>query len=267
MKKATCLSLMGLLVGCGQSADSRDALPASRAESDACGIPDFGASTPFPVPDAGHGSGDGLGAPQSWTGYIENCKLQWDGSDAIHLVFGTDTTGHVVGTLKFGNPSLQLPPATDPNLAYPPGYKVGTLADWYEGFDFSLHEGKLSRSRLQFSVDPYELWAGWCSLQSPDLGPMCVPNWGGRMSADSTSCSQNNPTTGETVVVDCGKFDLCMEQAVCDCSGGACKTATGHGAIMVDVAFSGDSANGSLVGIAADSCGYGNLNIRLTRDP
>jgi hypothetical protein len=267
MRKAACLSLIGLLVACGQSADSSDALPASQVPSDASSIQDFGGSTSLPGLDAGHGWEDGLGSPQSWTGYIENCKLLWDGSDAIHLEFGTDTTGQVIGTLKFGNPSLQIPPATDPNLGYPPGYKVGSLPNWYEGFDFSLHEGKLSPSRLQFSVDRYELWAGWCALQSPDLGGMCLPNWGGTMSPDDTLCTQISPTTGQAIVVDCGKFDLCISQYVCDCSGVACKAVTGH-VVMMDIAFSGDSANGSMVDPGGDMCGWsGSYTIHLVRVP
>lgn len=262
MKKATCLSLMGLLLGCGQSTDSSDAQPASQ---------EFDASTSFPGFDAGHGADGGQGSPQSWTGYIENCKLQWDGSDAIRLAFATDTTGQVAGKFKFGNPSLQLPPATDPNIGYPPGYKPGTIADWYEGFDFSLREGKLSPARLQFSLDLWEVWAGWCALQTPPNGGGTCTNWGGSMSGDFTLCTQVNPTTGEAVVVDCGKVDLCTHGNVCDCSGSACRLSPdnyGGRILSVDIAFSVDSANGSMVDFGGTMCDWnGSYAVHLKRDP
>jgi hypothetical protein len=69
----------------------------------------------------------------TYMGYIQSYKFL-DGSDTVvvTLTFAGDT---VTGTVYFGNGS-PLPPATDPNVGYPPGF-MGSNEVPLEGFEFT----------------------------------------------------------------------------------------------------------------------------------
>ena len=201
--------------------------------------------------------------PTSWTGYIENYQFA-SGSDAINFTFALDSTGQVVGTVVLGN-GTPPPPATDPNVGYPANLPdpmgIGALDPatgyWAEGFAYSMANGIFSPQRLRFAIRNFELWSGWCALQTPvDDSGMCLPNWGGSSTGEGTSsqCYQQNPANGQNTVVDCGKFNLCVVSRVCLCvSTTACVFDPNGGTpASFDLAISGNTANGSVTGIIGD---------------
>jgi hypothetical protein len=204
-----------------------------------------------------------LGPATSWTGYVENLKnfASWD---TVTFSYATDAAGLAEGTVVFGM-GTPPPPATDPNTGYPPGAQNPPLLGMVmQGFPYPLRGGVQSGRRLTFGVSWTDVWAGWCALQTPpaedNIGG-CLPNWGGS-EADGT-CSQRNPHTGQVVVVDCGKFYLCLRPGTpCSCSATAC-AAGGNQSVGFDMTLSivGDAADGSVTGL------FGDHNVHFTKDP
>src|SRR6185369_16576824 len=107
----------------------------------------------------------------TWDGYAEAFNFWPDGSDRVRLV--VDGSGH--GTLEIGD-AAPIPPATDPNVGYPPGgYSTfspvnvgaqGRLAPLVEGFRYPLHGVAVDADRIHLGVDPADLYTGWCPLQT-----------------------------------------------------------------------------------------------------
>lgn len=224
---------------------------------------DTGQGSTFQMIDAGYpGDVSGLGAPESWTGYIENYQLP-SGSDAIHLTFAHDATGIVVGSMTLGT-GAPPPPATDPSVGYPPGIAAPALALAYiaDGFPYTMANGSLVGERLRFDVKPDELWTGWCALQTPQPGGSgrCLPGWATMATGNFTTCSMTNPATGQVVPVDCAKFVLCSQASVCSCSATACYPTFDVGIMIFDLTFAGTTASGSVAGQTSH-------NIHLTKDP
>jgi cysteine-rich repeat protein len=193
------------------------------------------------------------GGSSWWTGYIENYQFN-SGSDAVKFTFSVDSTGQVIGKVVLGN-GTPPPSATDPNVGYPSDAMVtsGSISGyWAEGFAYSMGNGISSSQRIQFTIQNYELWSGWCALQTPvPDSDMCLPNWGGVTvgpKSDAAGCYQQNPASGQLVPVDCGKFHLCVADAVCMCSTTACAENTGAEAAF-DLTITGNTANGSVTGI------------------
>jgi cysteine-rich repeat protein len=211
--------------------------------------------------------------PTSWTGYIENYQFA-SGSDAIDFTFAIDLSGHVIGKVVLGN-GTPPPPATDPNVGYPANLPdpmgMGVLDPvtgyWAEGFAYSMANGIFSPQRLRFVIQNFELWSGWCALQTPvDDSGMCLPNWGGSDSPGYGTvdrCYQSNPANGQATLVDCGKLNLCVGSRVCLCSTTACVFDPNGGTpASFDLAISGNTANGSVTGIIGDRA-----NVHFTQDP
>jgi cysteine-rich repeat protein len=211
--------------------------------------------------------------PTSWTGYIENYQFA-SGSDVIDFTFAIDFSGQVIGKVVLGN-GTPPPPATDPNVGYSanlPDAMGKVVRDpvtgyWAEGFAYSMAKGTFSPERLRFTISNFELWSGWCALQTPvDDSGMCLPNWGGSSnpgSGTSSQCYQQNPANGQNTVVDCGKFNLCVVSRVCLCSTTACVFDPNGGTpASFDLAISGTTANGSVTGIIGDRA-----NVHFTQDP
>jgi hypothetical protein len=200
---------------------------------------------------------------QSWTGYLENYQFQ-SGSDVIRFTFATDSTGRVAGTAFLGNGTPPAP-ATDPNVAYPPEFIAngGFIPYWVEGFAYSMADGKLSSSRLQFTVQSYELWSGWCALQTPgDDGGMCLPSW--NSSCANGKCTLTNPANGQELTnVDPDILSLCLLDEVCLCSTTTCgANLPGFGSTAsFDLSLSGTAASGSVAGT------FGDHNVHFTKDP
>jgi hypothetical protein len=198
-----------------------------------------------------------LGPSQSWTGYVENYTFP-SGSDVIKLSFSYDSNGHVVGQVILGN-GTPPPPATDPNVGYPPGF-TGPMYEptEIEGFAYSLAGGTLAASRLRFTIEGTEPWAGWCALQTPpsDGSSGCLPNFSSAaMGGGGTQCSYTT-SGGPTVVVDCGKWNLCEGPmatslaSVCLCAPTGCGARPGLFPTSFDMFLANGAASGSMVGSA-----------------
>src|SRR5258707_1321819 len=98
----------------------------------------------------------------SWKGYVENFQFS-DQSDAVLLAI---TSAAGAGQITFGS-SAAPPPATDPNVGYPPGIKfdgLGRPSGAQPGFAFTLAKVTFDGQRLQFDVATKELWKQWCEL-------------------------------------------------------------------------------------------------------
>jgi hypothetical protein len=203
-----------------------------------------------------------LGPSQSWTGYIENYQFPYS-SEGIRFTFATDSTGQVVGTAVFGN-GTPPPPATDPNVGYPPaGTEQGELGTWTQGFPYSMTDGSLTSNRIRFTLQYNELWSGWCALQTPfeDSG-LCLPTWFG--TCENGTCILRNPDNArQTITVDNGRRDLCAGAMVCLCSTATCvANASDSPTATFDVAISGTEASGSVAGGTGDR-----FNVHFTKDP
>jgi hypothetical protein len=129
-----------------------------------------------------------------------------------------------------------------------------------------MANGNLKANRLRFTLQSFELWSGWCSLQTPvDDSGMCLPN--GQVScADSATtgkCIITNTISGQTMTVDSGKLDLCFDYWVCLCSKTSCvANLSGSGpTVSFDLVISGTEASGSVTGT------FGDHNVHFTRDP
>jgi hypothetical protein len=169
----------------------------------------------------------------------------------------------VTGTIVFGSGSL--PPATDPNVGYPPGVKWWPTPPPYflgEGFAYTIVGGKLDGTRLQFGVGTTELWAAWCALQTPvpwdATSYDCLPNWAS--GGGNQGCFQTNPMTNMTVPVDCGKLYLC-DQAyqTCTCTASSCAIRSTPPDTSFDMQLGGTKADGSTSGY------FGDHNVHFTK--
>lgn len=206
------------------------------------------------------------GEAESWTGYVENYTFG-SGSDRIKLVFSSDTSGQITGTVTFGN-GIAPPPATDPNVGYPTGMvlpEVPTLPAYYlEGIPFTIKSGSLQSNRLRLSIDPVELWAGWCALQPPpiDGSDTCAPNWGGTANADHTVCVLSGPS-GESLTINCAKWNLCFMSRVCKCSAAGC--VVNYEESGYKTSFDLTLANGTASGSMKSHIFSGN-NVHFTKD-
>ena len=197
-----------------------------------------------------------LGPSQSWTGYVENFKFP-SGSSAIHFTIATDASGNVAGQIVFGQ-GPPPPPATDPNIGYPPAleasYSGGLLiitSYIAEGYVYQIDRGTLVSDRLRFGIANEQLWAGWCALQTTPAGSTsCVPRaaYLGYVPTPDGTCSYVDTTTSTSTPIDCVKANLCLSlDSPCDCSaGGPCKLKTDlYDQPSFDVFVTGNTASGS----------------------
>ena len=221
---------------------------------------------PPPPQDGDAGPG---GPITSWTGYIENYNFR-SGSDAVRVSYAPDATGKIVGTVTLGN-GTPPPPPTDPNVGYPSDF-VGPYGAWSptsyvaEGYAYTMRDIAFNGRRMQFGVAYWELWQGWCALETPVPGTdSCLPNLGRMISADQMHCAQLNPATGEyDLVVDCGKLALCGAGGMaCTCDATACSVRDQGIQLSFDLSVTSDGAfaDGSVTGQIAGR------NVHLTKDP
>jgi cysteine-rich repeat protein len=216
----------------------------------------------LPVHDAGPAATGPLSqGPTSWTGYIENYQFP-SGSDVIRFTSTVDSAGQVKVTVFLGS-GTPPPPATDPNVGYPPGLDPlpSNIGYWVEGFAYTMTSGTFQAQRLRFTIYSYQPWSGWCALQKPISGSdMCIPNWSGDCSQGP--CIFQNPATGQTIQVDARKAELCMDH-VCTCSTTACVYNTNSGTTAsFDLAVAGRDADGSVVGLIGERA-----NVHFILDP
>jgi hypothetical protein len=266
------LALTAAPSGCGQSHDTDDAGASAPHDAYATDLgpyvpPDTGREPTIPEAgfgDAGvHPAADvgppGDGAGDTWTGYVESCHFA-SGSDAIRIVL--DSNGHS-GTVYFGS-GVAPPPATDPNVGYPPGFTgsdFGAGSYVAEGFGYRFDGAMVSASRVQLMVSLGSLWAEWCSLQYPIAQDAsgdnygCVPNTG--FTSGSDGCSYPDPTTHADVPVDCGRLAMCMPGNGCQCTATECSAPLGP-IVTFDFHVTGTDGSGTV-----DL--FGPHNVYLTR--
>jgi hypothetical protein len=190
------------------------------------------------APDGGDGAAPLSTFAGNWDGYAEATAFTPDGTDRVRLVVGAMLTG----TLEIGNQAT-LPPATDPNVGYPPDSDPADSSGLWEGFLYPIHASSTAESRLQLGLDPSDIYAAWCALETPVLwwqyqstpdGGLqnlysCVPNWGTGPSGlpdagagAGPGCALFPPDGGAGVPIDCDKLFLCDEQRVCACTATTC---------------------------------------------
>jgi hypothetical protein len=169
----------------------------------------------------------------TWDGYVEAFQFWPDGSDRIRLTI--DASGN--GWLQIGDAAL-IAPATDPNVGYPPGaYSVtadvtsgtGTPTELSQGVLYPIHAATVETNRIKLGIDPKDIYADWCPLQTPYPGPgneiyTCLP-LNGAMSTPGQGCTVLEPD-GTTQPVDCAKLELCFPETACTCTATACVAST-----------------------------------------
>jgi len=149
-----------------------------------------------------------------------------DGSDQIHVVFGT-------------NPPPA--PATSATQDYLPDWVPQKI---YDGFPYLAHQVSWNGLEVRFVLAYTEPWDSWCRMQqSYDQAPgvpglyLCIPNvaWMGDGNDVCTS------TTSPRIVLPCHQVEACAayncQCDVCGCAG----SAVGSNQIIT-ATFAGDTA-------------------------
>jgi len=159
-----------------------------------------------------------------WDGYTEAHQFV-SGSDRIRLKIGGDGTG----TLVLGE-SQTYPPATDPNLGYPPDEDAmaATIKPsmFRAGMEYPLHGVKVESKRIRFTVSTNDFYKTWCELQTPvptTSNPdvyFCGPD--GYSGTPDGMCFRGD--TGAPV--SCAKAALCRGNSVCACTATSCTSNT-----------------------------------------
>jgi hypothetical protein len=225
-----------------------------------------------------------------WTGYIENYMFP-SGTNVVTMTlslsgsfetFGGSLTNIVTGTMVFGSGKAP-PPATDPNVDYPPGYGLTPSGGPRtppsvpppfagEGFVYTIEMGTFDGVSLRTGVSTVELWKTWCALQTSYLVQVspatygCLPGSDGYGSpagvGGSWTCSVTNPMTQAKVPVDCGKcFVLCNGPPPfrpCRCDANGCTVSWLASDATFDMAVSGSKADGTTAGQ------FGDHNVHFT---
>ena len=196
-----------------------------------------------------------------WVGYAQ-AHTFWQGSDAIRITL--DENGE--GTLEVGE-APPLPPATNPDVGYPEGEEGSpTHANVLlrSGFSYSVEGATVEDRRLRLGINLYELYDGWCEMQTAYLDEAsstyhCLPNSSG--GADDGQCFLDDPETGEPIYVDCVKIGMCMGGDVCSCTAEGCNARFETRSVRLDAALesAGDELEGTLT-VA------GNVIVRMTRE-
>jgi hypothetical protein len=235
-----------------------------------------GGSGPGPAPDDTDACRNGAQLPivGVWEGYIENLKFA-SGSDAIRVAVTSATSAQACGKVTLGKGTPPAP-ATDPDIAYPPGYKpIGAdpddaffSIDRTEGSPLSMVAGTAEATRFKFGADWYELWQSWCALQTP------IPAMGGAsfgcLGAEGGAISDQGcfARVGDQMVpLDCGKYLLCSTSNKCTCTMTSCRVER-IARWAFDLRITGDQAAGSVKTDLGRAVGdiYGDTyNVYLTR--
>ena len=160
----------------------------------------------------------------SWDGYAEAYSF-YDGSDRVRI--SLDALGN--GTLEIGD-SPTLPPASDPDAAYPPSDEqnpAGLLELLFPGFAYPIETASIATTRLRLVVSPWMIERDWCPMLTPyvwretNTGPVysCLPH--------ETDAPANAPPDtcwfregSNLFQADCQKSGLCG--AACTCTASSC---------------------------------------------
>ena len=219
----------------------------------------------------------------TFTGYIESYKFP-DGSDTVVMKLTFANGGTITCTVRFGA-APDLPPATDPNATYPPGFPNAAM-DWpFEGFDFTVLGGTYAAPpRVQLSIGIGEVWKHWCEIQTTIYplyalgsatdggcgtvsGYGCLPNdvGGTRGGTGGENCTWYDCAYPTPQSIDCGKLFLCTlgPSGICSCTASSCTIPiplTGPGDTAFDMQLTSGALDGSVTGL--DKSPH---NVHLTR--
>jgi hypothetical protein len=175
-----------------------------------------------------------------WNGTLENAQLS-NGSNRMTMTLSVGTDGVATGTVLLGDGALLSPPS-DPNVGYPPGAlspNYSIQLGFFEGFPYTMLDGRLNRSKLTFGLADAELWAQWCTLQK-SISAFRDPDGG-----VIYHCSGTGSDSDLTYVT------LCQSLA-CDCSATACRGAQVAPNLTFDLTISGATADGTISGELGD---------------
>jgi hypothetical protein len=193
-----------------------------------------------------------------WRGYtVGNVEGVWD-SDQVTLYVEARTATSISGAVVFASGELP-PPATDPDVGYPPGAYTGVAGGangfgFWKGYALSMRQAVVDGARIRFDVMSGEQYKRWCELQpayAAGDGFFCVN--GNLAQQAPEGCAVGTEWTDMTPI-DCGKLDLCMRPA-CSCLACGCTASTGSFGAF-DLRLEGDELSGFV----------GNLPVFLTRD-
>jgi len=197
----------------------------------------------------------GSGSP-IWNGTLENAQLA-NGSNRLTMTLAVASDGTATGSVLLGDGTLLQPP-TDPDVGYPPGVQftmIGPLG-FFEGFRYTMLDGRSSGSRLTFKLAEFELWSQWCALQRPYC--FAVAPDGGRTYScfpysGNTGCPMIEPATTGEMPNDLGKEELCGPGSPCNCSATTCRESSSLAPdITFDLTIAGSTADGTISGELGD---------------
>ena len=170
-----------------------------------------------------------VGATGTWEGYSEDFLFKPIDKYRVEIG-GMDETGSLCGSVTFGDAD-PLPPATDPEAAYPSGrdiveLKAGIFELW-PGATYSITDGAERDTVVRFQVSAQEVMNSWCALQTVYPGGLgqeygCLPGNGYSISWDPAtqqgSCSVTNPDgtqlqTTAALCYQCGSDCACSESS------------------------------------------------------
>ena len=108
-------------------------------------------------------NGQGCSPPED-DPHLANCP---------QLVITAGAAGVVSGFLQFSNGPLPepFPPATDPDVGYPPGLRAAEVGElrWNarSGIHYPLRDARFQNGTLTFLWSTTDLYQDWCALQTP----------------------------------------------------------------------------------------------------
>ena len=227
----------------------------------------------------------------SWDGYIEIYTFT-DGSDRVRITVNDDGTG----TIRFGNEDL-WPPATDPNVKYPPDFPVRYVGTnppdsdshyVWNGFNYALIGLRTEGQRIRGTSWSRDVFGTWCALQTPnptapgDSVPYrCVPTC--HNYKVGSPGLQDDPVTSDTcytwdpcpdpspepdvqyrsVAFPCELVDLC-NMGPCACDANSCALSNHTDDILLDASL--DDTQQRMTGtLVLPYDGSVNYNVHLQR--
>jgi hypothetical protein len=214
--------------------------------------------TNYPVgfgdPTAPHDAAAG-----EWTGYIENYVVSR--SDGVTVEFDSLSDTSVSGRIIFGDANAPVPDFSDPHPYISNGKNTGGAHnDEFpaESYPFTLLDGSLTGTRVQFTVNNDEIWQQWCGQQTPipdELNPglyRCVPNKGFAYDDQQRCYIAGGPQ------IDCAQVALCAYNETCACDAQSCSV-TEQGPHF-DMSMQEDRMDGSIAAL-----GVGDVNVHLMK--
>jgi hypothetical protein len=212
------------------------------------------------------------GIPQSgspvagvWSGPIDGFSLP-SGSNLVTLTVVLGHNETLTATLVFGV-LPPPPPATDPNVGYPPGADFALDASsapgasfdrLYEGFPYTAELVSYDGTTLHLGVMLSEIWKTWCALQTA-FGPTYASN----LDAGVYGCLPTDVSVeyippdkcalvtddGGVTPLDCGKSWLCsIGPQICTCSASGCESTGGAPDDLFTLQLGQGSLDGTFTG-------------------